>query len=416
MRAHQRVHPLLPATGAVFHGRYRIARLLRAGGMGAVYEAFDMRARVGRAVKVLLPLHAADADARARFKLEAALSHRVRSAHVAQVHDAGIDDATGSPFLVMDLLRGEDLGAILARRGRLAPAEVAAVLRQAAAGLKAAHDEGIVHRDVKPENLFVAVGPAGDQRLVVLDFGVAKLVASTVADVRTTRALGSPPYMPPEQIEGDGTIDGRADGYALAHVAYALLTGEAYWAKELQRRGMFNVLPLVNDGLPEPPSARARQRGVELPTGFDTWFRQATEAEMEGRFATMAELVAAATWAAPGALPVARTEPEDRSRGRVARAALVAALALLAIGLVSARPAPPPPAAAPAPATAEAPTTTSTHDPISLALASARGPAAEPSAERAAPVVSVVSARAHPSARPPARKPAPVEEDPTDVR
>ncbi len=224
--------PLVLVEGGVFHGRYEVVRCLRAGGMGAVYEVVDRKTRRRRALKVMLPSAVTDADLRARFKLEATVTAEIESEHLVETVDADVDAETGAPFVVMELLKGEDLGQALARRAALPPDEAVALLRQAALALDRTHAASIVHRDLKPENLFVTAGDDGSPRLKILDFGIAKIAAELGAPLPTTRAMGTPLYMPPEQIRGDGGIGPRADLYALAHVAYALLTGEPYWKEE----------------------------------------------------------------------------------------------------------------------------------------------------------------------------------------
>src|SRR5205085_11209251 len=133
-----------------------------------------------------------------------------------------IDDASGAPFLVMELLAGEELGAI-AKRGPMPPAEVVSYLTQAALALDKTHAAGIVHRDLKPANLFVARRDDGSPCVKILDFGIAKVVAKTPPTGQTTQVVGTPLYMAPEQIWSARTIGPRADLYALAHIAYALL-------------------------------------------------------------------------------------------------------------------------------------------------------------------------------------------------
>src|SRR5262249_18192237 len=139
-------------TGSTFHGRYEIARRIKAGGMGAVYEALDLETRRRRALKVMLPSIVSDPVMRARFKTEATVAAEVHSEHIVEVFDAGVDPETGTPFLVMELLEGEELAVVLKRRGRFLPREVVSLLGQTALALDKTHAAGIVHRDLKPEN------------------------------------------------------------------------------------------------------------------------------------------------------------------------------------------------------------------------------------------------------------------------
>jgi serine/threonine-protein kinase len=263
--------------------------------MGAVYEVVDRKTRRRRALKVMLPSIVADADLRARFKLEATITAEIESEHIVETLDADVDAETGAPFVVMDLLKGEDLGATLARRRTLPPGEVIELLGQAARALDRTHAAGVIHRDLKPENLFLTRGDDGRPKLKVLDFGIAKIVAESGAPIETTRAMGTPLYMPPEQIRGDGSIGPRADLYALAHVAYTLLAGEPYWKEDnAAAPALFAVFNRILSGPREPPSARAvRRGGVSLPPAFDGWFARATALRPEDRFATASAEVAA---------------------------------------------------------------------------------------------------------------------------
>lgn len=286
--------PLLLLEGRVFHGRYEIVRCLRTGGMGAVYEVVDRHTRRRRALKVMLPGLAADADLRERFKLEATITAEIESAHLVETLDADVDADTGAPFVVMELLKGEDLGATLERRGKLPPDEALGLLQQAALGLDRTHAAGVIHRDLKPANLFVTTNDDGSARLRVLDFGIAKL-AQSGGPLLTTRALGTPLFMPPEQIRGDGDIGPRADGYALAHVAYALLTGEPYWSEESSASpALYAIFSRVLGGVVEAPTVRAQRRAnVTLPPAFDGWFATAAALQAADRFASASDLVAA---------------------------------------------------------------------------------------------------------------------------
>jgi serine/threonine-protein kinase len=280
------------SVGHRFHGRYQIVRCLKAGGMGAVYEVLDEKTRRRRALKIMLPTSIQDADLRARFGLEATITAGVESDHIVETFDADIDVETGSPFIVMELLKGEDLGAVLDQRGRLPAAEVVQLLGQLAHALDKTHAAGIIHRDLKPENLFVTRADDGAPRLKVLDFGIAKVMAQSAVGAKTTRVMGTPLYMSKEQITGDGAIGPAADLYSLAHIAYTLLTGQAYWYDEAQTAAaQYAFLSTVLLGAKEPATARAARRGVTLPAAFDPWFLRATALEAELRFDRASSLV-----------------------------------------------------------------------------------------------------------------------------
>jgi eukaryotic-like serine/threonine-protein kinase len=302
------------SPGQIFHGRYEIVRCLKAGGMGAVYECVHRQTRKRRALKVMLPQLLADADLRGRFELEARVTADIESEHIVETFDAGIDDATGAPFLVMELLRGEDLASVLERRGRLPAGEAVGLLAQAALALDKTHAAGIVHRDLKPENLHVTTRDDGSQRLKILDFGIAKVVADVNRSIKQTATIGTPLYMSQEQILGEGTIGPRADVYALGHIAFALLTGDAYWADEQETSpAIYAFLARVMAGPPEAATARAARRGVVLPPVFDPWFARATASAATDRFDRASTLVhalgEALGVAAPGLVPTPVVAP-----------------------------------------------------------------------------------------------------------
>ncbi|MEO5726950.1 MAG: serine/threonine-protein kinase [Byssovorax sp.] len=279
-------------AGQVFHGRYAIVRRLNAGGMGAVYECIHLKTRKRRALKVMLPEIVASASMRERFELEARVTADIESEHIVETFDAGVDEETGYPFLVMELLRGEELSTLLDRRGALPFDEVVLLLFQAALALDRTHAAGIVHRDLKPDNFFVTSRDDGSPRLKILDFGVAKVVADGTRALQQTAAIGTPLYMSPEQFRGDGAIGPRADIYALGHIAYALLTGRPYWHdEELSNPAIFAFVVLVMTGPQERPTERAARRGVDLPGGFDAWFAKAIAMKPRDRFDRASTLV-----------------------------------------------------------------------------------------------------------------------------
>src|SRR4051812_17815117 len=194
--------------------------------MGAVYEATHMQTRRRVALKVMRPEIVADPAERARFIQEAQVATLIESAHVVDVLDAGVDEDTGVPFLVMEFLAGEELGDYVKRRGPLPGGEVVAILQQAARALDKAHARGVVHRDLKPENLFVSV--RDEQTTVkILDFGIAKVLQS--ANSSSTRGTGTPLYMAPEQTRRSSKIGPTTDIWALGLIAYRLLVGRPYW-------------------------------------------------------------------------------------------------------------------------------------------------------------------------------------------
>src|SRR5262249_35478634 len=161
-------------------------------------------------------------DLRARFELEARVTGSISSDHVVRTFDAGVDESSRAPFLVLELLEGDELGKLLRRKKLLPPREAIPLLMQTAMGLAKMHAAGIVHRDLKPENLFVTMRDDGTPCLKILDFGVAKIVSST-GQTKTTSVIGTPTYMSPEQIVDARKVNTAADIYALAQIAFAML-------------------------------------------------------------------------------------------------------------------------------------------------------------------------------------------------
>ena len=295
--------------GAEVAGRYRVIACLKRGGMGSVYEVLDKRTDRLRALKVMLPDVATDADMRERFEREAIVVGRVRSDHIVEVVDAGIADPD-MPFLVMERLHGEDLATLLARRGTLEAKEVVSMLSQVASGLDKIHQEGVIHRDLKLENLFVTKRDDGSPHLKIVDFGVAKLI-DYATSLSTTRSLGTPLFMAPEQLTGDGAIGPAADLYALAHAAFCLLAGKPYWFREADEAATpYAFISVVAKGASESARERARRLDVALPPAFDAWFEKATAKNPSRRFETATELVEALAVAhGLSALP----SPENRA-------------------------------------------------------------------------------------------------------
>jgi serine/threonine-protein kinase len=219
--------------------------------MGVVYRATHVALDAPRALKFISDDLARDPAFRRRFEREARLACRVRHPNVAAVLDFG--EHNGTPFLVMDLVDGEDLATILAREGALAPGRAIGIVEQIAAALDAAHAQGLVHRDVKPPNILVT--PGG--RAFLTDFGVSREIASATELTQAEQALGTPQYMAPEQFEG-GDVDCRADVYALGCVLYQSLTG-----RSPGRGQMYSDLPTTGGASLDAVIRRARARWPE---------------------------------------------------------------------------------------------------------------------------------------------------------
>ncbi|WP_437768322.1 protein kinase [Sorangium sp. So ce281] len=273
------------ADGTVFTHRYRVARLLAVGAMGSVYEVVHIETNRRRALKVMHAYLFQSEEMRSRFKREAQITADIESEYIVDVFDAGIDEATGMPFLVMELLRGEELGQRLKRLGRLPPGEVATYLQQTASALDRTHAASIIHRDLKPENLFVTQRDDGTPRMKILDFGVAKLLAEGGTAAGITRSLGTPIYMAPEQFRTDTKLTSAVDIYALGMIAYTLLVGAPYWSPEaLSANDVIAFALVAVQGPQEPPVHRAMSQRVVLPQSFDGWFARATAVDPAARF------------------------------------------------------------------------------------------------------------------------------------
>ncbi len=215
-------------VGTLLAGKYRLEALIGRGGMGSVWRAEHLGLTAPVAVK-LLDLHdsGGNAEALARFHREARAAAAIRSPHVVQILDHGIDQHLGAPFIVMELMDGESLAQRLARQGRISPGETARVMTHVARALSRAHDAGIVHRDLKPDNVFL-VRNEDEEVAKVLDFGIAKAHGHALAGdsgTRTGTVMGTAYYMSPEQISGQKSVDLRTDLWALGVMTYECVSG-----------------------------------------------------------------------------------------------------------------------------------------------------------------------------------------------
>ena len=218
-------------AGAVLDEKYRIARVLGSSGMGIVYLAEHLELERPVAVKFLLASALASEDGIARFRREAKALAKIESPNVVRVFDVGSLDGVG-PYIVMEYLEGEDVAQILKREGRLSVSRACSLVIQAAKGLASAHAVGVVHRDVKPANLFVVPTADGREMVKVIDFGIAKLASAVDTVTESASFLGSPRFMSPEQVYGDKTIDARTDVWSLAVVLFEALAGKPAFGAE----------------------------------------------------------------------------------------------------------------------------------------------------------------------------------------
>jgi serine/threonine protein kinase len=247
----------------VFEGGYRIEGLLGAGGMGAVYVATHLRLAKRVAVKVMTRELASSTDALARFHREAVVTGGLGHPHIVQVFDFSTTP-TGEPFLVMELLEGEDLEHRLRRVGRLPAARVVHIVKQVASALAATHAKTIVHRDLKPANVYL-LEVAGESDFVkVLDFGISKVRGATTKLTQAASVMGTPNYMSPEQALGKvDEIDERTDQWALACIAWECLSGAGPFVGENVPSVLFQVVHESPEALlPKVPGLRAQVEKV----------------------------------------------------------------------------------------------------------------------------------------------------------
>ncbi|HZO14172.1 MAG TPA: serine/threonine-protein kinase [Polyangiaceae bacterium] len=261
----------MPARGDLLGDRYRLTAPLAEGGMGTVWRAHHTELDVDVAVKVMSAASAAAAAGEKRFRREAQASARLRSPHIVQVLDYGMFQ--GQPYLVMELLEGEDLETRLAREETLPIEQCGAIIDAVAKALELAHGHGIIHRDLKPSNIFLA--RVGEEEIAkVLDFGVAKDLRS---GNKTTGAevIGSPPYMSPEQVWGEA-LTPKSDLWSLGVVALEMLTGKNPFADDALAKVFDHI---IRDDLP-----RLGDLKPELAPRFEAFFERALARDPEDRF------------------------------------------------------------------------------------------------------------------------------------
>lgn len=279
-------------AGKLVAGRFVIRRLVASGGMAKVYEAEDLRSRRVGALKLLRARCRTAPDAIERLVREGEAATRISGPHVVRAIAAG-RFANGEPYLFMELLEGLSLRELLERRGRLGVQEALQIVERAARGLCAAHAAGILHRDVKPANLFLAGGERQPQ-VKLLDFGVSK-VPGQRALTREGLALGTFSYMPPEQMMSAKRVDGRADLFSLGVVLYESLAGRLPFVAKSVRELMQRME--ANDYLP------LRHVRPDAPPEVDAIIARTVRADPAERFASARELRDALTPLCERALP-----------------------------------------------------------------------------------------------------------------
>jgi serine/threonine protein kinase len=284
------------ATGLLFAGRYRLVARIARGGMGSVWSATDEKLGRPVAIKFMSADFAEDDEYRHRFEQEARAAARLQSLHVVGIHDHGV--AEGIPFIVLERLEGEDLHRRLRRVPRIPIQACDRIFTQAARALRAAHDAGIVHRDIKPQNLFLSRSPEGepDEEVVkLLDFGVAKHAGTKGLHTKTGVLVGSPHFMSPEQVRGVRNVDFRTDLFSLAAVIYRCVSGERPFEGDMP-----TVMLKISREPPRPISTVA----PDLPPALDAFFARALANDPQQRFDSAVAMALAfheIAEAAPGA-------------------------------------------------------------------------------------------------------------------
>ena len=271
-------------VGTTLSNTYAVIRILGEGGMGRVYEAQHTRIQSKKfAVKALHPEFARRADVLARFQREVEAAASINSPHVVGVYDVD-QTADGRPFLVSELLEGVELGDHLEREGRVELPWAVGVVRQICQALIEAHSQGVVHRDMKPENVFLT-GAVDNPLAKVLDFGISRLDGQQGNTLtKTGFIMGTPSYMAPEQAKGM-RVDHRADVYSVGAILYQMVTGTI----PFDRSDATATLAAVLTEDPEPP----RNLAPDIPEHFEMIIQRAMAREPEDRYQTMAELDAA---------------------------------------------------------------------------------------------------------------------------
>jgi serine/threonine protein kinase len=273
------------SPGDLIGGKYRVERVLGRGGMGVVVAATHAHLGQRVAIKFLLKEAMAGDGVAERFLREGRTMVQLTSEHVARVTDVGTHD-NGAPYLVMEYLEGRDLGEVLLARGPLPAPEMVDFLLQACEAVAEAHALRVVHRDLKPGNLFLTRRPDGSPLVKVLDFGISKAHEPSGNKLTQTAAvMGSPAYMSPEQVRSTTNVDQRTDVWSLGVIAYELLSGKLPFEAPTMS-GMFAAIVAS-------PMVPLAQRRPDLHPDLSRAVEKALVKEVEGRFQSVAELATA---------------------------------------------------------------------------------------------------------------------------
>ncbi len=321
-----------PAIGAEFAG-HRVEAVIGRGGMGVVYRARNLALDRERALKVLAPALSRDERFRERFRRESRLAASIEHPNVIGVHQAG--EEQGQLYISMRLVEGDDLRALVDAEGPLVPAAAVGIVSEIAAALDAAHDAGLIHRDVKPANVLVGSG-ADAGRVYLTDFGISRTARAGETVTATGEIVGTADFIAPEQIAGE-PVDGRADIYALGAVLHFALTGHAPFPRENELATLF-----AHANAPRPRPSEVRPG---LPPGLDAVVAKAMAVRPEDRYPTAGEFSAALAGTLAGVTdeptrPLAETptrplaEPATRGSRRLAIVAAVGGAVAAVVAVV----------------------------------------------------------------------------------
>ncbi len=270
----------MPA-GTVIADKYRVEQMLGRGGMGVVVEATHLELGTRVAIKLLLPELVKSEEAAARFRREGRALFKLNNPHVCRVMDVGTTEG-GSPFMVMELLEGEDLAEVLGRGQTFAVTDAVHIILQASQGLAEAHANGVVHRDLKPENLYLTVDATGESCVKILDFGLSKIQSGPLDTTRSRKltadaqVMGTPHYMAPEQWMSSKDVGAGADQWSLATILFELISGQPPFPGP-------QFATICSQVLNAPTPSLAKRR-ADVPKGLDAVLRKAMEKDPGSRY------------------------------------------------------------------------------------------------------------------------------------
>lgn len=298
---HKPIEKADPLLGAVVDERYRVLRRIGEGGMGIVYEVEHVVIEKRLALKVLRDDYSSRPDVVARFRQEARSASKIGNEHIVDISDFG-ETVNKASYFVMEMLDGEDLANVLSRDGTIPLSRAADILTQCGRALAAAHAKGIVHRDMKPENIFLVTRESRPDFVKIVDFGIAKM-SDVETDGQPGRKLtktgmifGTPEYMSPEQAAGK-SLDHRVDIYALGVICFEMLTGSVPFSGD-------TFMGVLTQHMFEPPPTLLQMNpNVRVPDAMEAFIQKALAKDANDRFQTCEEFIAALDAAGRGVSP-----------------------------------------------------------------------------------------------------------------